>query len=76
MTPREALTVVDRFAREEEIDQLLVDLLRYPSPQSERLEADPQLKKFIADNVAPRLAESVPASRVGEMPARNSASQA
>jgi acetylornithine deacetylase/succinyl-diaminopimelate desuccinylase-like protein len=57
MTPREALTVVDRFAREEEIDQLLVDLLRYPSPQTEQLEADPQLKQFIAARVAPRLAE-------------------
>ena len=57
MTPREAFIVVDRFARDEEIDQLLVDLLRYSSPQTERLEADPQLKKFIADGVAPRLAE-------------------
>ncbi|HEX9787403.1 MAG TPA: hypothetical protein VGB09_05215, partial [Candidatus Binatia bacterium] len=57
MTPREAFTVVDRCARDEEIDQLLVDLLRYPSPQAERLEADPQLKKFITDGVAPRLAE-------------------
>jgi acetylornithine deacetylase len=56
MTSREALTVVDRFAREEEIDELIMDLLRYPSPQTELLEADPQLKKFIADNVAPRLA--------------------
>ena len=57
MTPREAFIVVDRFARDEEIDQLLVDLLRYSSPQTERLEADPQLKKFIANGVAPRLAE-------------------
>ena len=57
MTPREALTVVDRFAREEEIDELIMDLLRYPSPQTELLEADPQLKKFIAGNIAPRLAE-------------------
>lgn len=57
MTPREAFTVVDRFARDDEIDQLLVNLLRYPSPQTERLEADPQLKKFIAHGVAPRLAE-------------------
>ncbi len=56
MTPQEAFAVVDRFAREEEIDPLLVDLLRWPSPQTELLEADPQLKKFIADNVAPRLA--------------------
>lgn len=57
MTPREAFTVVDRCARNEEIDQLLVDLLRYPSPQTERLESDPQLKNFIAEMVAPRLAD-------------------
>ena len=57
MTSQEAFAVVDRCARDEEIDRLLVDLLRWPSPQTELLEADPQLKKFIADNVAPRLAE-------------------
>jgi acetylornithine deacetylase/succinyl-diaminopimelate desuccinylase-like protein len=57
MTPQEAFAVVDRCARDKEIDQLLVDLLRYPSPQTERLEDDPQIKKFIADKVAPRLAE-------------------
>ena len=57
MTPQEALAVVDRCARDEEIDQLLVDLLRSPSPQTELLEADPQLRKFIADSVLPRLAE-------------------
>jgi acetylornithine deacetylase len=56
MTPQEAFAVVGRCAREEEIDELLMDLLRYPSPQTELLEADPQLKKIIADNVAPRLA--------------------
>jgi acetylornithine deacetylase len=57
MTPREAFIVVDRCAHDEEIDRLLVDLLRCPSPQTERLEADPQLKKFIAEMVAPRLAQ-------------------
>jgi acetylornithine deacetylase/succinyl-diaminopimelate desuccinylase-like protein len=57
MTPREALTLVDRFASDKEIDQLLVDLLRYPSAQTERLEADPQLKTFIAKMIAPRVAE-------------------
>jgi acetylornithine deacetylase len=56
MTPQEAFTLVNRCARDEEIDQLLVDLLRWPSPQTEQLEADPQLKQFIADNVAPCLA--------------------
>src|SRR5918995_5339430 len=57
MTPAEAFTAVDGVARDQEIDRLLVDLLRYPSPQTERLEADPQLKKFIAETIAPRLAE-------------------
>jgi acetylornithine deacetylase len=57
MTPREAFAVVERFARDQEVDQLLVDLLRYPSTQTGRLEADPQLKKFITEIIAPRLAE-------------------
>jgi acetylornithine deacetylase/succinyl-diaminopimelate desuccinylase-like protein len=57
MTPREAITVVDRLAYDKEIDQLLVDLVRYPSAQTERLEADPQLKTFIAELIAPRLAD-------------------
>ena len=57
MNPAEALAIVERCARDDEIDRLLVDLLRYPSPQTERLEADPALKKFIADGIAPRIAE-------------------
>jgi len=57
MTPRNALALVDRFASDKEIDQLLVDLLRYPSAQTEELEADPQLKTFIAKMIAPRAAE-------------------
>lgn len=57
MTPQEAFNIVDRCARDEEIDRLLVDLLRYPSPKTDQLEADPQVKRFIAENVAPRLAE-------------------
>ena len=57
MTPEEAFSVIDHFASDKEIDQLLVDLLRYPSPQTERLEADPQLITFIAEMIAPRLAE-------------------
>jgi acetylornithine deacetylase len=56
MTPHEAFTVADRLAYDQEIDQLLVDLLRYPSVQTERLEADPRLKAFIAEMIAPRLA--------------------
>jgi acetylornithine deacetylase/succinyl-diaminopimelate desuccinylase-like protein len=57
MTSPEAFSAVDQVASDKEIDRLLVDLLRYPSPQTERLEDDPQLKKFIAEMVAPRLAE-------------------
>ena len=57
MTSREAFTLADRFSHDEEIDRLLVDLLRYPSVQTEKLEADPQLKSFIAEMIAPRLAQ-------------------
>jgi acetylornithine deacetylase/succinyl-diaminopimelate desuccinylase-like protein len=57
MTPQEAFAAIDRSARDREIDELLQDLLRFPSPQTEELEADPQVKKFIAAMVAPRLAE-------------------
>jgi acetylornithine deacetylase/succinyl-diaminopimelate desuccinylase-like protein len=57
MKPEEAVAIVERFARDEEIDRLLVDLLRYPSPQTEHREADPQIKKFIAEGVARRLAQ-------------------
>jgi acetylornithine deacetylase/succinyl-diaminopimelate desuccinylase-like protein len=57
MTSAEAFSAIEGNVNDKEVDQLLVDLLRYPSPQTERLEDDPQLKKFIAAMVAPRLAE-------------------
>ncbi len=57
MTPEEAFAIVERCAGDDENDCLLIDLLRHPSPQTGRLEADPQLKRFIADCVASRLAE-------------------
>jgi acetylornithine deacetylase/succinyl-diaminopimelate desuccinylase-like protein len=57
MTSSEAFSAIEGIANDKEVDQLLVDLLRCPSPQTERLEADPQLKKFITELVAPRLAE-------------------
>jgi acetylornithine deacetylase len=57
MTPSEAFSAIEGIANDKEVDQLLVDLLRYPSPQTKQFEADPQLKKFIAEMVAPRLAE-------------------
>jgi acetylornithine deacetylase len=56
MTPEDAIKIVTQFANDDEIDKLLVDLLRMPSPQTDLQEADPNLKKFIAEFVAPRLA--------------------
>jgi acetylornithine deacetylase len=56
MTSAAAFSAIEGIANDKEVDQVLVDLLRYPSPQTERLEDDPQLKKFIAEMVAPRLA--------------------
>ncbi|MBM4260443.1 MAG: M20 family metallopeptidase [Deltaproteobacteria bacterium] len=55
MTSQEAIDLVNRIADDGEIDQLLIDLLRAPSPQTSLQEADPALKKFIADFIAPRL---------------------
>lgn len=56
MTPAEAVSIVDSVAREQEIDRLLVDLLRYPSVQTDQREADPQLKAFVAERVGSSLA--------------------
>ncbi len=42
--------------------QLLVDLLRVPSPQTALLEAEPQLKRFIETAVEPRLRRLQPQS--------------
>ncbi len=55
MTPQDAIRIANQFAKDDEIDSLLVDLLRAPSPQTELQEADPNLKKFVAGFVAPRL---------------------
>lgn len=55
MSPEEALAIVDRGSDDEEIDRLLIELLRAPSVQTEELESDPKLKAFIADCVAPQL---------------------
>ena len=62
MTPQDAIKIVNHFANDEEIDRLLVDLLRAPSPQTELQEADPNLKKFVAEFVKPRL-ETLTGSR-------------
>ena len=55
MTPQEAAAIANQFANDDEIDSLLVDLLRAPSPQTELQEADPNLKKFVAEFIKPRL---------------------
>ena len=55
MTPQDAIKIVNQFANDDEIDKLLVDLLRAPSPHTELQEADPNLKQFVAGLVAPRL---------------------
>ena len=55
MSPKEALAIVDHHSNDEEIDRLLIELLRTPSVQTAGLESDLKLKAFIADCVAPRL---------------------
>ncbi|HSQ13273.1 MAG TPA: hypothetical protein VLM90_09645, partial [Candidatus Deferrimicrobium sp.] len=55
MTSQEAAAFANQFANDDEIDKLLVDLLRAPSPQTDLQEADPNLKKLVAEFVAPRL---------------------
>lgn len=55
MAPHDASKLVNQCADDDEIDQLLVDLLRTPSPQTPLQEADPALKKFVANFIAPRL---------------------
>ena len=55
MSPEEAVALVDKFARDDEVDRLLVEILRSPSPQTDRLEADPGVRDFVASIVAPRI---------------------
>lgn len=55
MTSEEAINLVGQFTDDSEIDEFLTDLLRAPSAQTQLQEADPSLKKFIADLIAPRL---------------------
>jgi len=57
MTCEEAYASIEGCARDHELIELLCDLLRYPSPRTEQLEADPQIKKFIREMVAPRFAD-------------------
>jgi len=53
LSPEEAVALVDKFARDDEVDRLLVEILRSPSPQTDRLEADPGVRDFVASIVAP-----------------------
>ena len=55
MTSQEAAAFANQLAKNDEIDRLLVDLLRAPSPQTELQEADANLQQFVARFVAPRL---------------------
>ena len=51
----EAVALVDKFASDNEVDRLLVEMLRSPSPQTDRQEADTRLRDFVARIVAPRI---------------------
>lgn len=51
----EALELVQANAKDKEVDDLVVELLRAPSPQTEKLEADPNLCAYLRDVVAPRV---------------------
>jgi acetylornithine deacetylase/succinyl-diaminopimelate desuccinylase-like protein len=55
LTAEESVSLVDRFACDDEVDRLLVELLRSPSPQTENQEADPALRDFVLGGVAPRM---------------------
>lgn len=46
---------VAAYITEERCKETLIDLVRVPSPQTELLEAEPQLKVFIATAIEPRL---------------------
>ncbi len=53
LSPEEAVALVNKFARDDEVDRLLVEILRSPSPQTDRLEADPGVRNFVSGTVAP-----------------------
>ncbi len=55
MSSEEAVALVDKFARDDEVDRLLVEMLRSPSPQTDRQEADTGLRDFVVRIVAPRI---------------------
>jgi len=55
MEAREAFRLADQHIIDSEVDSLLTELLRVPSVHTERMEADPAVRAFVADVVAPRL---------------------
>lgn len=55
MKIREALEIIEPAARDGEVDNLLIELLRSASPQTEKLEVDPVLRAFVQDTVLPRV---------------------
>ena len=54
--------LVRELARDEEVDRLLLDLLRAPSPQTAQMEMDPAIREFVSDVIAPRI-ESISGAR-------------
>ena len=56
MDAGEAFRIADEHVADPELDALFTELLRVPSVHTERMEADPALKAFVADVVAPRIA--------------------
>lgn len=57
MDAREAFNLADSHTVDSEVDTLFAELVRVPSVHTERMEADPALKAFVAECVAPRLTE-------------------
>ena len=55
MTPQERLDYLRRVITTERCKQLLIELVQVPSPQTELMEAEPLLRRFIETAVEPRL---------------------
>jgi acetylornithine deacetylase len=55
MQERDIKTLLDAKISRERAKQLLIELVKVPSPQTELLEAEPLLKQFIKSAIEPRL---------------------
>ena len=55
MDPQAKLAEISGFVTKEQCRQLLIDLVRVPSPQTALMEAEPLLRTFIETAVEPRL---------------------